>query len=450
MIDLSRMRRGVVILFAILALFGAGSAVDMFAASPAYAQGSAAQPDTTQQPWYSVIYDKISNGLVATPENTQAVFNNNYTMLKEAGCWGCTVFDSFSAQTFKAGATLSRGKLMNQLASVIVAVASLFSLIYIGGAFVSGDAGDLLGRWKVFWQLLIAVAISTAWLTTGSNAFGNTWNVIYGPLMNIPMGIADAVEVSPNVTGECAAGTTPADMPSGAAKPMASMRSVVCGGHLISVKGIAYGLAIAGSGSGIIGTCLNFVGGVAVTIVFLWIAISFPLRFIDVLLRLTVVGIVTPVLIVCAAFKPTRSYVSIGISNVLYAGCLFAFTSIMFKLGSGFFDEIAQKRMTDISAWNPATNASQTVLLVGAAIIFASMLRMAPSLAAEFSQFRGQSGGVGDAATGFASSVATLPVKAGTAVIAAKTGGAIAGKAAGGAMAKGGVGASLGKAVSTE
>lgn len=446
-------RKGASLLLAILSLMFAGIAATALTPSTAYAQGSASQPDPTQQPWYSVITDKIMNGIIATPENTQAVYNNNYQMLSQAGCWGCQVFDSFAAQTFKAGKDLSSGALMGKLASVIVAVASLFSLVYIGGAFVSGDAGDLLGRWKVFWQLLIAVAISTAWLTTGGRAFDNTWDVVYGPLMNIPLGVADAVRVSPSVEGNCGAGATPEGTPSGAINTVREMRKIVCGGHTISIKGIAFGMAVAGSGSGIVGTALNFVSGVAVMIVFLWIAISFPLRFIDVLLRLAVVGIVTPILIVCAAFKPTRSYVSIGISNVLYAGCLFAFTSIMFKLGSGFFDAAAQDKMNNIAAFNPATNVSQTILLVGAAVIFASMLRMAPSLAAEFSQFRGQSGGVGDAATGFASSVATLPVKAGTAVVAAKTGGAVAGKAAGGAMAQasgGGVAGSLGKSVSTE
>jgi len=448
MTSLARLKRFFLPVLLFLGIFAGAFAVSNVVPNGAFAQTTTPAPATPggSTTVGGVLWDLISNGIVANPRNTKTVYNVNYKLLQGAGCWGCEVFDSFAKQTFSAGDAISSGALMGKLASVIVAVASLFSLVYLGSAFVSGDAGDLLSRWKVFWQLLIAVAISTAWLTTGSQGFGNTWNVIYGPLLNIPLGIADAVPGG--VDGPACAGgnvAATAGIPAGAIKAVEKMREVVCGGHNISIKGIAFGLTLAGSGDGFVGTVMNILAGFAVMIVFFWVAISFPLRFIDVLLRLTVVGIVTPVIIVCAAFKPTRSYIQIAISNVLYAGCLFAFTSIMFKLGGNFFDTAAMNRIESMGSWDPSVVISQSVMLVGAAVIFASMLRMAPSLASEFSQFRGQSGGVGDAATGFASSIATLPVKAGTAVVAAKTGGAIAAKAgaAGGAsMAK-----SLGKGV---
>lgn len=379
----------------------------------------------------------------SNPDDVKQKYEQNLNALKNAassgdrgvGCWGCKVFDMFSKSVFQAGRDVSSHGAA--LAGVITAVASLFSLIYIGGAFVSGDASDLLSRWKVFWQLLIAVAIGTAWLTTNGGAFSNTWEFIYGPLMKIPLATADAV--SGGVGGSCGAGALAGGAPPGGAEIMKEMRDVVCGGHLITMKGIAFGIALGGSGDGFIGSLLNLCTGIAIVIIFAWVAISFPLRFIDVLIRLTIVGIITPILVVCATFKPTRGYIKIGISNVLFAGASFAVTSIMFKLGSSFFDEAVNARVADVGNWSPDTTIADSVVIVAIGVIFASMLKMAPSIASEFSQFQGNSGSsVGDSASNLASSVATLPVKGAAAVVAAKTGGAAAGKsiAAAGGLGK--------------
>lgn len=408
-----------------------------FPTSPAHAQG---------------IITDISNSIWGTPQDTKAVYDRNYAMLEGLGCWGCDVFDAFAGSVFTAGKTVATQG-ADKLVSVIVAVASLFSLVYIGSSFVSGDASDLLQRWKVFWRLMIAVTIGSAWLTVG-NAFDNTWNAVYTPLLKIPMAVADSVPAgsAPTTGTGCGSGGAPANAPGGAGEVVSDMRGVVCGGHLITIKGIAFGLAIANTGEGLMGSLINLVVGLLIVVIFTWVAISFPLRFIEVLLRLTVVGVVTPVLVVCAVFKQTRGYIAVGISNVLNAGCLFAFTAIMFKLGGSFFFEKVNARIASVDAANTdwQTQASQSIVLVGAGVIFAAMLKMAPVLASEFSQFRGQSGGVNDAATSFSSSVVTLPVKAAAAGVALKTGGAIAGKmgASAGNAAGGQVAQALGKKVS--
>jgi hypothetical protein len=388
------------------------------------------------------VSDVIGFFTPSNPDDVKKKYEDNLAALKNAaatpddrgvGCWGCKIFDKFSASVFKAGRDISSHG--SALAGVIVAVASLFALIYIGGAFVSGDASDLLSRWKVFWQLLIAVSIGTAWLTSNGGAFSNTWEFIYGPLMQIPLATADAV--SGGVGGSCAGGGAPAGAPPGGGEVVKAMRDVVCGGHLITMKGIAFGIALGGSGDGFVGSLLNLATGFAIIIIFGWVAVSFPLRFIDILIRLTVVGIITPILVVCATFKPTRGYIKIGISNVLYAGASFAVTSIMFKLGSTFFDDAVNQRINSIGEWNGATMIADSVTVVATGVIFASMLKMAPAMASEFSQFQGNSGsGVGDSAANFASSVVTLPVKGASAVIAAKTGGAVAGKSMAGSLGK--------------
>jgi hypothetical protein len=438
--------------FGRLSPFIAKSAV--FGILSAIVLGLMVMPSSPAEAQFPNPFSGITEMFTSNPNKVRAVYEGNLGALTNesvVGCWGCKIFDEFSRQIFSAGNSLSGSG--GSLAGVIIAVASLFSLVYIGQSFVSGDASDLLSRWKVFWQLMIAVAIGTAWLTTGGGAFANTWKYIYDPLMSIPLATSEAV--SGGVGGSCGA----ASIPGGGAgqtyarESLTSMRQTVCGGHKITMKGIAFGIALAGSGDGIIGSFLNLLAGFAVILIFGWVAISFPLRFIDVLIRLTVVGIITPILVVCATFRPTRSYIQIGISNVLYAGAVFALTSIMFKLGSGFFDSAVDQRVNSMGSWNGATMIADSVVVVGTGVIFSSMLRLAPSMAAEFSQFRGSGSPVGDGATNFASTVTTLPVKAAAAIGASKIGGAAAGKAmaaagGGGGGAAPGTGASLGKGVS--
>lgn len=393
--------------------------------------------------------DYVSNFFSPDKESMQAVYNNNFKILSDAGCWGCNIFDIFSSSVFSSGRAVAQASSAN-LISVIVAVASLFSLFYIGSSFVAGDASDLLSRWKVFWNLMIAVTVGSAILA--SNSFDFAWNFVYNPLIQIPLGVAEAVPQYAVSTNNCGNFSAPADMPSGAGRVMSEMREVICGGHNITIKGMAFGMSLATTGDGLVQFFINVIVGILIMIIFLWVAISFPLRFIDVLLRLTVVGVATPILVVCAVFKPTRGYVQIGISNVLYAGCLFAFTSIMFNLGGRFFDQAVENRIGNgkLTDTGMSLHLSESITLIAAAVIFSALLKMAPALASEFSQFRGQTGGgAGDAATSFAATTVSLPVKA------AAAGGAtvVAGRMAGGSIAKGmagnGAGAAAGSAASS-
>lgn len=383
--------------------------------APASAQGATPPPAS---PDLSCSITDISCMLFGNGANLQQNIDEANAAVTAMGCWSCKVFNAFGGVVFTSGRQVA-GEADSALRPVIVAVATIFALFYMGSAFVSGDASDLLSRWKTFWKLLIAVAFGTAWLSAGS--FDMTWNYIYGPLLQIPLAVE--ASVGGGMPGGSCEATTPANAPSGASAAMSRMAQVVCGGNEISLKGISYGIGLANTGDGIVGSFVNLIAGVALTVVFAWIAITFPLRFIDVLLRLMVVGIVAPVLVVCAVFKPLRSYVQIGIRNVLYAGALFAFTGIMFKIGYGFIMEMADGVVVAGGSQSTGELLGRGIVLVGSGVIFAAMIRMAPSLAAEFSAFSGQSGGVGDAASGFASTVVSAPVKG-------------AGLVAGGVMAK--------------
>lgn len=416
--------------------------------TPAYAQdGDADSGCSVISPssWYNCLVGdngNLQDNIAASRENVRSVM----------GCWACSVFNEFAQVVFESGAKAS-SQSDSVLRPLIAAFGSVFALFYLGSSFVSGDASDLLQRWKVFWRLLISVAIGSAILGAGSFTFA--WKWVYGPLMKIALAVESVV---PGGSGDLSGCSFSLPSQAGAEGILEAMSKVVCGANNIALDGIAFGVGIASTGDSFIGMIGNFVAGVALVITFVWVSITFPLRFIDVLLRLCVVGILTPVLVVCAVFKPTRGYVQKAIQNVLYAGALFAFTGIMFKVGNQFLTNIMESAgasMTStggdlVGGSSAGEILARTIVLVGSGIIFAAMIKMSSALAAEFSGFSGQSGGVGDSATGFAGVVTSAPVK----MAGLAAGATVAGRAAGGAMAKGaagagggGVASSLGKAV---
>lgn len=432
------MRRLLVVLSVLLVAFAFSIALP----DQAIAQASGGDNSGILNGFLSSMFESPADAMKTKSDAVAAAINS-------AGCWSCTIFNSFAGVAFVQGSSVS-AQAAGPLTAIISGFGTVFALFYLGSSFVSGDASDLLQRWKVFWRLLIACAAGSAVLS--ANAFEFAWTVVYGPLMDIALAVYKAFAAG----GEtCSSGASFPGAPSGAMASLQAMGEIVCGSNKIANQGIGFGVALMFTWDGITGWAINLITGLILCIIFGWIAITFPLRFIDALIRLGVVGIVTPVLVVCAVFKPTRSYVQIGISNVLYAGAEFAFTGIMFALGSKVFKTILNEQMGSMGTMDPTTQISRAFVLIGTGVIFAAMTRMAPSLAAEFSAFRGSTGGgVGGAAVGAMSNVVSTT----TSVAGAGAGYAIAGRAAGGAAGRamggaaggaegGGVAGALGKGV---
>lgn len=410
--------------------------VFLLAPSPAYAQ------DAGGQPWYSM----FTNYFTSTPVQFNDVYTQDQQWLNTMGCWGCTIFDSFVSGVLGAGQNVS-AQMDGGMKAIMVAFASVFGLFYLGGSFVAGDASDLAQRWKVFWRLCIAVAVGGAWLSGGS--FNKTWDYVYSPIMSVPI----AIETAVGGGGSTDCGGGPSNVPSGAQASVTAMRGVVCGANHITMDNIARGMAVFQTGSGFSDNIAHWVAGAFMVIIFAWLMIAFPLRFIDVILRLAIVGIVTPVMVVCAVFKPTRGYCLVAVNNVLNAACQFAFTGIMFKLGNTFFNQLVQQYSPFLVGGAASPSSSQmiigVVVLCSGAMIFGSMVKMAPIVAGEFAQFNASAGGVGGTAEGIARSVTMAPVNAGGAAVGA-VGGA-AGTLATGALAYAGYSGmkkALGKGIS--
>ena len=378
--------------------------------SPVFAQSAPPPPPPPAENgnWLKDIYTDLTTPRTFE-QRRQAAFNG---LGGKNNCWSCYIFNEFSVMIFEKGKEIDAAS--KSLIPVITGFATVFALFYLGTGFVAGDASDLPQRWTVFWRLCIAAAAGSAVLKVG--AFTFAWDYIYGPLFSIGTALASAF-------GATASGCSPGPSgvgPSGAADAIASMYGIVCGGHQMSVDGIALGIAVLSQTDGLLNSIIYAITGIIIAVIFLWIMISFPLRFIDVLMRMGIVGMITPLLVICAVFKPTRGYISIGISNILNASAQFAITAIMFSIGYKSFIRIIASSKLDAGAsnnlWIANTSTvdtlSNAIMLVGMATIFGAMLKSVPSIAAEFSQFRGGGGdAVGNAASSTAATVMTAPIK---------------------------------------
>lgn len=416
--------------------------------SAAFAQGGGA-PAPAPAPSSGWGFEDLKTLLLGDPVENAKSTSDQFVREYGQSCWACSVFNGFSKVVFDKGHNIAASQ-DNNFLGIMTTFAVLFSLWYLGGGIMVGDAGDMAQRWKVFWRLMLAVA--AAGVILRNNSFDTVWRYVYGPLMSIPLGIQDALGgVGGGLTGNNVAGVAcnpgyvapPNVGAAGAGALMKSMFDIVCGGHKVSVGGMGYAYAISQMGSGIVGTLMNVMMGAALFVVFTWLAISFPLRFIDVLIRLAVIGVLTPIFVICAVFKPTRSYVQIAVSNVLYSGALFAFTAIMFNIGGGVFQELMDKYMAGQSGTmllpgelTVAETLGRGFALIGMGVVFASMIKMAPALAQEFSGFKGSSGSIGDAAAGAAAGTASLAVKGAGAAVGGVAGAKVAGAAAGTAAAQ--------------
>ena len=412
MMSFSYIRGLIAALFLALSLFS----------SPALAQGSPPPSDPGGGGFLGL---NIGGG--GERPNFETRRDQAYTKMSSAGCWPCKIFNSFQSGIFRSIDKADDGG--RGLIPVLTGFATVFALFYLGSAFVSGDASDLLGRWQVFWRLCIAVAAASTVLNAGAASF--MWDYVYSTLFSIGAAISDAFGVAAMASGGNCPSPSIGGLSGGAESAVQSMSATVCGGYQMTLRGIATGYAVATWQDGIINAFIYGFCGIALMAIYGLLALTFPLRFIDVLIRLSIVSLITPFLVVAAVFKPTRGYASIAIANVLNATALFAIVSIIFVIGSNVMDTFLEQMglINGVESNNIIFGESDRVdvivnviVLTGVALTFLGMLRSAPAIAAEFSRSSGGSSSAGDAAV----SAATAPVR----------------MAAGGAgLAAGGVGA---------
>lgn len=399
--------------------------IAIFAAAQSFAQTTPPNnnPPATGNP--PVVEQSFVDSLFAETQNFEQRRSNAFQRLNRLDCFTCEIFAGFSNSVFGVGAKVDEAG-----ASLIPAMVNftiLFVFFYLGSAFVAGDASDLLGRWQVVWRLILATIGGTVFL---AQPFTYSWDIIFSTIFSIGTGVVNMMGGLPPISSTCTGVTPPiSGIPEGARSVLSEMSLTVCGAYKMTLNGLATGIALSTQTDGLFNTIINTIAGFIVIFIYGFIAFIFPLRFIDVVLRVGIVGILTPIIGVLAVFKPTRSYVSIAISNVLNATMQFAIMSIMFIIGQTVLSDFLSTSglstgEQDISFLSNLLNA---FVLVGVAFVFQGMLASVPAIAAEFSKYGGSGNAAGSAATNFASKVVTAPATAAGVVAGVAATGTVAG-----------------------
>ncbi len=313
-------------------------------------------------------------------------------------CPTCSIFAKFSQTIFEAAWRVDGSGA--GLRAVLTGFAALFALYYLGSGFVSGDASDLLGRWQTFWRLCLAVCAGSIFLGA---PLKYSWDYIFGPLFSIGEGLVNLVGGGATDCTAVFGGEIKIDIqPAGAAQAVGSMSRTVCGAYGMTLDGIASGFALIQQSGSIMEGIVFTIAGLMIVVLYGFLAITFPLRFIDVVLKLGIIGFMTPILGVCAVFKPTRGYVGIAISNVLNATMQFAVLSIIFRIGDTVMEGVADSLQVG-GGDHFIVSIMNAFIMFGTAYVFISLVNSVPSIAGELARYSGGGGSEGGkAATGMA------------------------------------------------
>ena len=391
------------------------------ASAIAQSTGPAAPPASGEESWTDMFFGEGETDFAAEKAK-------NLEWLESLPCPTCSIFAQFAESIFQAAWRVDGAGA--GLRAVLTGFASVFGLYYLGSAFVSGDASDLLGRWQTFWRLCLAVCAGSIFL---GSPLSYSWDYIFGPLFSIGEGLVNMVGGGATDCSGVFGGTMSVSIePAGAANAVASMSRTVCGSYKMTLSGIASGFALMQQSGSIMEGIVFTIAGIMVVILYGFLAITFPLRFIDVVVKLGIIGFLTPILGVCAVFKPTRGYVGIAISNVLNATAQFAILSIIFRIGDNVMTGIAEDLQIGGGDYF-IISIMNAFIMFGTAYVFVSLTNSVPAIASEIARHSG--GGASDGGKA-AVGMAGKPM----AVAAAATGGA-------GRLA---VGAAVNKAMMTQ
>lgn len=332
-------------------------------------------------------------------DNEQAKFAENKAEIQasienDIGCITCEIFVTFTTAVF--GQLRNVDSSASGLIPVAGSIALILSFVYLFSGFVTGDASDLLGRWQVFWRLMMSMAFATIVLASDPVAF--VWEYIFGNLFALGNGIINSVDAS--LLSDCPA--SPINIyPEDAATAIQNMNQSVCASFKMTVESMATGIALIVSPPGSFSGIITFiVAGTFVTAIYAFLALVFPLRFIDIVVRLAIISIISPVLVVAAAFKPFRGYAFGAIGTVLNAMAQFVLLAIILRIGAGVVEQFSQDLFA--KGLNEEATATQVVIsafaLVGVALVFSALVKSVPALASELTRSTGGGGEGGNAA----------------------------------------------------
>jgi hypothetical protein len=387
----------------------------------------------------------VADAATPTPQSIIQQFAGNLLQ----GCWACSLLDKISAiglgvaeQTFTAlaGAT-------STLLGLVLAVWLLF---FAARMFLPFGPDRAVGAlWNEGAKKLFRFAVVLAFLQS-SQPF---WEYVFIPLISAGFGLAssiattaDAYEAA-NGTSETLSGGQQTDYCSQAAGtaapidgvsaattvmtqmdcPLSKIQSQFSKGILVGVaeiSGVFSSCSLTGAGSSsssgsglggivsnafqatikaVIGDFERNIVGLALILVYFIGYLVFPLQLIDVIMRVTVVTVISPLAIAATLFHATGNFAQRAVWNLVQSTMTLIFASTVAGLGKAtlayIFSTLQTANGQPINDWQTLINNLENsctgfpligltdaafYMLLGAAIILIYMLGRASAMAAGF------------------------------------------------------------------
>ncbi len=402
------------------------------------------------------------------------------------GCWSCDTVNEVTDIGLGVAETAFNA-LSGQTATLLGLLMGLWILFFAGRLFLPfGPDGNEGSLWNEGAKKLFRFAVVLAFLQ-GSQSF---WDYVFIPLMSSGMGIsASIMEISdpyeadrgtPESEGSSGLNSYCGQASDGAgvAGAKSVMHQIDCPLAKIQsqfAKGILVGIAVfsgdvhynpiksttdmlAGQAGGsndtsntadsfvgyVVKTANNVIAGIVLIIVYFFGFLLYPLLLIDVVMRVSVITVVSPLAIAAAMFRPTQRIAEKAVWHLVQAALTLAFASVVAGIGKALlaytFSNIPTAGGLPLSNWKSlvdALEAGQVAVdlstasfytLIGVGVLLIFMLRESSRMAHEFT---GASGGD---FTGAGTAVARM------AGVATRVGGTVAQAVVMGRVAKGAAG----------
>lgn len=382
------------------------------------------------------------SGAVAASSATAAPSVQSWADKLLNGCWACDTANQLSTlglglakQVFTA--------LCGELVSLLTVTMGLWILLFAGKMFLpfgpDGHAGEM---WNKGAKKLFLFALVLAFLQS-ANAF---WDNIFIPLMSSGMGIASQIiqigdpfegqqgtsELLPSDNGYCQAPSLASGVEAAAQVmrqmncPLAKLQSQFGKGMLIGEMILLGSIDKSILFPNIINDINQTVSGLSLLVIYFFGFAIYPLLLIDVIMRSTIVAVISPLAIAAYLFEPTRHFATKAVWQLVQSVLTLIFASVAGGLAKAVlaytFSHIPTADGQPLKDWptlvkaveHPALSgvaidltSSSFYVLVGVGVILLYMVRRASHMAAEFTNTAaGDFSGVGTATATIAGAVA--------------------------------------------
>ncbi|HIJ61466.1 MAG TPA: hypothetical protein HPQ04_02110 [Rhodospirillaceae bacterium] len=341
------------------------------------------------------------------------------------GCWACDALEQTSGIALQL-ADQAFSTLSGELTTLVGILMGLWLLFFAARMVMPfGPEGNVAGQWNKAAKKLLLLVVVLGFLQN-SRSF---WDYVFIPLMSAGFGIAGQIiqisdpfeaqlggasETLPQVEDKCSRPQGGSGLV-GAQQVMQQMACPLAKLQSQFGKGILIGEAIIVGGN--ISTAYilpnidvvkRVISGVALVCIYFCGFILYPLLFIDVVMRVAVIAVISPLAVAASLFVPTRGLAVKALWHLAQSALTLVFASVVGGISKAVlantFSRLPTADGQALKDWasllnalqNPGTSGveidfttSSFYVLAGVGILLLFMLRKARFMASEFTHVDG-------------------------------------------------------------